>query len=420
MKRVVIIDGNPEDESKIKDGIGDSYDVTSVSHLDINNLALSTVISIVNTMDSLEVYSGGHSLRVAQCARDIAANLGWDENRCQNLYFVAILHDIGMITVSDSIRNKPGRLIDEEYDQIKLHTVRGEKMLHDISMIENLSDGILYHHERWDGKGYPEGLSKDEIPLIARVIAVADAYDAMSSDRVYRSRLSVDKIISEFVRCSGTQFDPEIADVFVFMLKDGYTVDPEIEQTKEASDRAVRDGGLRRIITSPPADEDKEGEMDTLTGLFTRSYLNTRVGNKISSERSGALMLISLMGYDRLYDKHGKKSCDEVIRDFSDRLRSTFRGEDVICRVAPDMFAVYVSGDSGKGVIEKKARLLVEMPGSEEEMGGYYDLLSIQIGISMCQEDGLTFEELYQAAQKALGEASVSGGNTYRFSDQLQ
>ena len=413
-KKILIIDGNSEDEAKVRAG-AEGYDVSSVSYQELNNLALSTVITIANTVDAQDVYSAGRSLRVAVCARDIAKNLGWDDRRCQNIYFVALLHDIGMITVDDAILNKPARLTPIEYEAVERHTVKGAEMLRDITVLENLSDGVLYHHERWDGAGYPKGLSGKDIPECARVIAVADAYDAMNSDRVYRSRLTGDKIISEFVRCKGSQFDPEIADVFVFMLKDGYSVDPDIEQSKEASERASRDGGLRDMF-APAADRDEiEGDMDSLTGLFTRSYLNARVGKKITEERSGAFMIIDLMGYKELSAKYSSGECDEVIRKFSDILRSFFREADIICRISSDRFAVFVSGESGKGVIEKKASMITRITDTYDEFEKYRGIIGEAIGISMCMEDGVTFEELYGVAARAADEARASGTSSYCF-----
>ena len=413
MKKLIIVDGNADDEVKLKETLGSSYDVSSVSYFDINNMALSTVITIANIIDSIDAYSGGHALRVAVCSRDIAKNLGWDDNKCQNIYFVALLHEIGMITIPDAILHKPGRLDEFEYEEVKKHTGKGAEMLRDIKVLDNLSDGVLYHHERWDGEGYPKGLSGEDIPVIARVISIADAYDAMNSDRVYRPKMSTEKIISEFLRCRGAQFDPDITDVFIFMLKDGYSVDPKIEQTKEASRRAVADSGIRSIFSKNS--DDKEGEMDALTGLFTRSYLNTWVGNKISKERSGALMLIAITGFDELKKKAGSDDADELIKDFSKRLQSLFRDEDIVCSVSKEMFATFVSGESGKSVIEKKAAMISEIMDRYEEFKKYRDEIGISIGISVCEENGLTFEELYAAANSALLAAAREGKNKYRF-----
>ncbi len=413
MKRLVIVDGNEADEKKVKEALGDSYSVSSISRFEINNMALSTVITIANIIDAKDAYSGGHALRVAVCAKDIAKNLGWDERTCQNIYFVALLHDIGMMTIPDSILHKPGRLDDLEYEEVKKHPENGAEMLRDITVVEGLAEGILYHHERWDGAGYPKGLKGEDIPVMARVISVANAYDAMNSDRVYRPRLSRDKIISEFIRCSGTQFDPDITEVFVFMLKEGYVVDPKIEQTREASMRAVADGGLHNVFARE--DSSSEEEMDTLTGLFTRSYLNTMVGKKISEERSGALMIIAITGFDELKANYGEEELDRIVKDFSVRLQSLFREADVVSSISRNMFAIYVSGQSGKNIVEKKAAMIASIADEYDEFIKYRDLMGVAIGISLCEEDGLTFEELYSSADTALSAAAREGKNIYRF-----
>lgn len=403
MKKLYIIDGSEQDEKTVRDAVGAQYDVATVSYFDLNNMALSTVITLTNTIDSLDAYAGGHSLRVAVISRDIARNIGWDEKECQNVYFVALLHDIGMITIPDSIVHKPGRFNEFEMDIVKQHTLNGAKILRDITVLDHLSEGVMHHHERWDGSGYPGKLSGEDIPPYARVIAVADAYDAMSSDRVYRQHLSGEKIISEFQRCRGTQFDPEITDVFVFMLKGGYTVDPDIGQTKEASERAVKDGGLGRMFSPEEMSvKSDESEMDALTGMFARSYLNTRVGNKISEERSGALMMIELNGYESLCSEFGRDEGDLMVRMFLQRLRALFREEDVVCRISEDMFAVFVGGQSGKSVIKNKADMITAMFDTYEEYEKYRGKISTSIGIAMCMEDGVTFEELYGAAMERL------------------
>lgn len=417
MKKVFIIDGNKEDAEIVKEKIGDDFDVSSVSGYEVSNMALSTVITIANTIDSLDSYCAGKSLRVAVIAKDIAANLGWDEERCRNLYFIALLHDIGMITIPDSIIHKPGRLTESEYEIVKRHTIMGSEMLRDITILNNLTSAVACHHERWDGCGYPKKMRGKNIPEEARIIAIADAYVAMSSDRVYRSRMSPDKIISEFMRCRGTQFDPEMVDVFIFMLKGGYTVDPGIEQTREASDRAASAGGFKNIFTVSGEDALSEGEKDALTGLFTRSYLNTMVQNKIAQERSGAMMIIHITGFEDVKAKLGQEVGDKLLQDYSDRLRSFFREADIVCRIFADQFAVYVSGESGKSVIEKKAGMITGMIDTYDEFTKYRGIAGAAIGISMCQEDGVTFEELYGVASSALEDARSTGESTYRFRD---
>ncbi len=401
MKKIIIVDGNAEDESKVSKALGPDYDVSSASYFDINNMALSTVITIANIIDAKDPYAGGHGLRVAVISRDIARNLGWDENKCQNIYFIALLHDVGMMTVPDSILSKPGRLTDDEYEVVKRHAQSGAEMLRDIKGLDDLCDGILCHHERWDGKGYPGGLSGEEIPAVSRVIMVANAYDAMNSDRIYRPRLSKEKTISELERCKGTQFDPEIADVFVFMLKEGYSIDPNIAQTKEARARATADGGLVSVFTKEK-DEVCEEERDVISGLFTRSYLNTRVGKKLSEEQAGALMLIGITGFSDIEARFGRDRQDGFVKDFSQILQSFFRDADVICHISGGTFAAFVSGMSGKSVIDRKAPLIMSILDDNEEFLEYRDICTVKVGISRCQEDGLTFEELYAAADEKL------------------
>ena len=400
MKKIIIVDGNAEDESKVSNALGPDYDVSTASYFDINNMALSTVITIANIIDAKDPYAGGHGLRVAVISRDIARNLGWDEDRCQNIYFIALLHDVGMMAVPDSILNKPGRLDDNEYEIVKRHAQNGAEMLRDIKGLDDLCEGILCHHERWDGKGYPRGLCGEDIPAVSRVIMVANAYDAMNSDRIYRPRLTKEKIISEFERCKGTQFDPEIAEVFVFMLKEGYSIDPDIAQTKEARARAASDGGLVSVFSK---DIDDAGtERDVISGLFTRSYLNTRVGKKLSEEQAGALMLIGIQGFSDIEGKFGKDRSDGFVKEFSQVLQSFFRDADVICHISGGTFAAFVSGQSGKLVIDKKAPLIMNILNDNEKFSEYRDICTVKVGISRCQEDGLTFEELYAAADEKL------------------
>ncbi len=187
-------------------------------------LTLNAVMAIAKAIEAKDSYTSGHSDRVAQGAVAIAKRLGWEEDKITNLKYVALLHDIGKIGVPDAVLNKPGRLDAEEMDIIRKHTSNGSGILSEIRTIPNLQNGALYHHERYDGTGYPMGLSGENIPLEARIIAIADSYDAMTSDRAYRKRLSDETVLSELHRGRGTQFDPELLDLFVTMLEDGFTL----------------------------------------------------------------------------------------------------------------------------------------------------------------------------------------------------
>ena len=187
----------------------------------IQRITLQTVSTVAHALDARDGYTQGHSMRVSTYAATIARELGLPEEEVENIRNVALLHDIGKIGVPDSILNKPARLTDAEFALMKEHPSVGGEILKDIDTIPGIEIGTRYHHERYGGGGYPSGLKGDGIPYIARIIAVADAFDAMTSNRVYRKHLSDDQVISELERCSGTQFDPKIAEVAVRLLKEG-------------------------------------------------------------------------------------------------------------------------------------------------------------------------------------------------------
>lgn len=187
----------------------------------METLALQSITTIANTIDAKDEYTKGHSERVAAYSVKTAHALGWNSSDIQQLQNAALLHDIGKIGVPDAVLKKAAKITDEEYEIIKQHTVIGADILKDITMIPNLNEGALYHHERFDGKGYPAGLKGKDIPLTARVIAIADSFDAMNTKRVYREPLPKDVIMAELKKNRGTQFDPEILDVFVELYDRG-------------------------------------------------------------------------------------------------------------------------------------------------------------------------------------------------------
>lgn len=177
-----------------------------------------TTEALANAIDAKDKYTSGHSIRVALYSRRIAREARLPEKTCEQVYFAALLHDVGKIGVPLEIINKIGKLTDEEYSEIKKHPVFGDQILSGIMTAPYLAVGARHHHERYDGRGYPDGLSGEDIPLIARVIAVADAYDAMTSVRSYRDPLPRDKVREELLRGIGTQFDPTFARIMLRLM----------------------------------------------------------------------------------------------------------------------------------------------------------------------------------------------------------
>ena len=181
-------------------------------------LSLHLVQTLAEAVDSRDEYSSGHSTRVAEYSREIGRRIGYTSRQQDELYIMALLHDIGKIGIPERIINKPGDLSGDEYAEIQSHSRIGARILRKIEEIPRLVEGARWHHEWYDGSGYPDGLSGDNIPESARIIAVADAFDAMSSPRSYRDRLPREDIKKEIKKGKGTQFDPRFADIMLAMM----------------------------------------------------------------------------------------------------------------------------------------------------------------------------------------------------------
>ncbi len=190
-------------------------------------LSFKMLETLAGTIDAKDKYTNGHSMRVATYATRLAEELGWDQERIEKLRYEALLHDIGKIGVPDAILNKPSKLTDVEFDLIKSHTVVGADILKNMVAVPNATEVARYHHERFDGRGYPSKISGNAIPINARMVCIADSFDAMSSDRIYRKALKREVIIEELVKGRGTQFDPELLDVFLKLYEE-HKLDNEI------------------------------------------------------------------------------------------------------------------------------------------------------------------------------------------------
>ena len=184
----------------------------------LKQMNLNIIRSLASTIDAKDRYTSGHSQRVADYALRIAEKMGLSEDDQRIVYYSGLLHDVGKIRVPGEVINKPGKLTEDEFDKIRIHPVSGFHILHDIHEDERIGYGAKYHHERFDGTGYPNCLMGEDIPRVARIIAVADAYDAMASDRSYRKLLPQDVVRDEIVKGKGTQFDPDIADIMLQII----------------------------------------------------------------------------------------------------------------------------------------------------------------------------------------------------------
>ena len=187
----------------------------------LNNVISQTMTTFANFIDTKDKYTKGHSARVSYYSQKIAEKLGMSEEEIRDIGYIGLMHDCGKLAIPGQILKKPGKLTEDEFEVMKSHTTNGGDILSEFTAIESIKDGALYHHERYDGTGYMKGLKGEEIPLVARIICVADAMDAMNSDRCYRDHLTKDVIISELESNKGTQFDAKIAQIMIDMINSG-------------------------------------------------------------------------------------------------------------------------------------------------------------------------------------------------------
>lgn len=204
-------------EQVIENGIKKFDLISSKSSIlkDLKELFYRTIKSIASTLDAKDPYTHGHSLRVTMYSLILATELGFSDKTLEDIEVAGLLHDIGKIGIPQNILCKPGKLTDEEFAIMKSHPQNSEKLIASIKKLKEISSWLKAHHERWDGNGYPDHLKGEQIPVFARIIALADTYDAMTSTRSYRVALSHETAMAEIERCAGSQFDVNLAQIFI-------------------------------------------------------------------------------------------------------------------------------------------------------------------------------------------------------------
>lgn len=378
-------------------------------------ISLQTIKTLSVTVETKNVYTNGHSQRVADYSALIAGALGWDDKRINNLRNAAYMHDVGMIGIPDSIVNKPTRLTEEEYAIIQRHTLIGVDILKDITLIEHVAEVAHYHHERYDGTGYPEGLSGEEIPIEARIVAVADSYDAMNSKRIYRNALEKEKIIEELESCSGTQFDPVIAELFVRLIREGKVdtallpAEPigeskmdhyESETTKFISD----------IMSTMQSQEDSDS-YDFLTGLPVRSKGEILIA-QMMQEHDGGLVFVDMDNLKKLNDVYGHKAGDRALKLLGNILKDA-GDNSIACRLGGDEFLLFLPDYSKDEIHACVKHIFFEFAKAKED-DVELRCADLSAGMSL-STNGATFEKCYREADKALYFVKQNGKGNYMF-----
>ena len=371
----------------------------------VSDLSFQAMITIAHTIDLKDRYGEGHSLRVALYSREIARRLGWTVEELENLYNVALLHDIGKIAIEDSILNKMGTLTEQEYESVKRHTKVGADIVKNTTFIPGIKEGISYHHERYDGTGYV-GLKGKDIPLIARILAVADAVTAMEEDRPFRRRLSSMELEKELISNKGKQFDPDIVNVAVEMLHEGYDVDEKLAQMMKQIPGDVSETGelMRQVVTTSTQETKSELEKDSLTGFLNRRSFEEKIEKFLRKPMSyGTFFMMDMDNFKSVNDTYGHLAGDELILIFADIIKNCVREQDFVFRVGGDEFAIFFPYLDKEKVIRKRADEIMSCFAKERERLGYSNC-SVSIGImtKYAKSNNMDYDKLYKCADNAL------------------
>ncbi len=377
----------------------------------IEQLSFESIATIASMIEAKDSYTRGHSVRVAEYSAMLARALGWADEEVQNLKYIALLHDIGKVAIPDHVLNKPGKLTEAEYNIVKSHTTIGSEILKDIETIIDVDAGAKYHHERYDGKGYPCGLSGDQIPPIARIIAIADAFDAMSSKRIYRDSMPPNVVRRELIDGRGTQFAPEYLDEFVKLYDAGKLV---IEKTEIVNTKTLTGESsqlINQIMRSIEEEAQKTEAPDYLTGLLNRRSAEDRIVH-VMKEAPGCLAFVDLDNLKRTNDTMGHLAGDYALMTVGEVL-SLFQQNAIIARLGGDEFLYYMSGVDKKEASERIEAIQKAFM-ERKEKNIYLSASSLSVGLCMT-EPGDLFADILKHADKALYQVKRSGKCGYRF-----
>ena len=372
----------------------------------VEQMSLQMVQTLANTIDAKDRYTNGHSIRVAEYAAILAKASGLEKTDIDNVKYAALLHDIGKIGVADSVLNKPGKLTESEYEVIKSHTTIGSEILQNISTISTAELVARHHHERYDGKGYPDGLAGEDIPFEARIVCIADAYDAMNSRRVYRKSLSRERIREEFVNGRGTQFDPVYLDVFLKLFDEN-----ELEVKEErAKDPMIAESGLiLQKVMETMSQQSSENERDSLTGLMLRKEGDEAISLAMSEEK-GCLAFVDIDNLKKINDTIGHIAGDLAIKTAAELL-AVDEENTIACRIGGDEFLYYMKGFSIEQAEERIKYIIRRFDEIKEDK---ISIKQASLSAGICVTNVMdNFEDAKNKADKALYYVKQNGKADY-------
>ena len=330
---------------------------------DLRSAYVSTVRLLAEAIEAKDPFLRGHSDEVSEYVAAVADKMGIKRDRREELVFGSLLHDVGKIGISERILLKPAKLTDEEFGVVKLHPRIGYRLIDQVKALKPIADAILHHHERWDGDGYPDGLKGEEIPLEARIICVADSFSAMTAERPYRKRMSLDQACAELERCAGTQFDPDVVRIFVEEVRcrpAPEELHPLEEALRDPVIEASRDGDEPLLGYGPLA------VTDNLTLLYTHRYFHEIAERAASERQQFAVVLAELTDVAQLNQIEGYAAGDEAVRAVARAVqRAAVRCGGTACRYSGRRLGLIVPGadrDTAEQVALELAADLAEGP----------------------------------------------------------
>ncbi|WP_243007111.1 HD domain-containing phosphohydrolase [Dorea sp. AM58-8] len=383
-------------------------------------LSLQMMRTLALTVEAKDEYTRGHSHRVAEYAALIAKELHWSPKEILNLKYAAHLHDIGKVGIPDTILNKPTRLTPEEYAVTKEHTVIGGEILKNITLLKQSADVARHHHERYDGKGYPDGLKGTDIPLYARIITIADSYDVMNTNHACRNSLPEASIIREFRENSGTQFDPELTEIFLTLLEE-HRLDISSDYLHPENDLGFTaiENDINRFIsnvmTTMKTHEDSE-TYDFLTGLPMRSR-GEKLVSQFMQKYDGCLVFIDMDNLKQINDTHGHKAGDRSLKLLG-TLLSDMTPDAVVCRLGGDEFLFFMP-NATEATITAQVHTLFDKFNAAKAKDIQIRSASLSAGLCMTTTKD-AYEDCYTKADKALYYVKQNGKGNLYFYHQLE
>jgi len=379
-------------------------------------MTLLLIRTLSDTIEAKDEYTRGHSSRVSEYSALIAHKMGLPEEEVEKIKYAATLHDIGKIGVPDNILNKPSRLTDEEYEIIKTHSNIGADLLQNIDVISYTADIARHHHERYDGKGYPDGLTGEENSIGARIVAVSDAFDAMNSRRIYRNSLDRDIIIEEMQKNRGSQFDPEVVEAFLELMALGKIDEINVKESDFIKDEALSGEAINEdaekilsAVVNTIKTSGIDNTKDILTGLLSRSIGEQKIV-ELMKEKPGAIVFCDMDNLKTINDRFGHKCGDKVLKILGEVI-GQYESKGIACRVGGDEFLLYLH-DVNESLVVKTIESISSDFNEAIKTDSTINIATISAGIYLTNPTDL-YSDALSKVDKALYHVKQNGKAEY-------